>query len=306
MPRGTLAAVLRDVLSWGAPIDGAPYDVAPVIGRPARRHLSFDTAFVSLRPDALQQPPAAGAVNPEMQPPNAAHPSGKPAPTIAWENTEGLPDVTINQQAAEYFSEDIGNLPGQSVFNPTFGCKCGDWRPAPTHPSITFRPEFLASHPDFLANVAKLKVHLEDTTANKVHWDAEYDIARFRAVRAAGSTAAPNFQKGLAETVPAIPSSGQALRFMTFCPPEGGPPHSYELTVTALDQFNDPIEYFSDAKTSLSVSPPPPEPPPPLPGTPPPGAPVQGAAATGPPGGVAPPGGLSQAGGANAVRAAVA
>lgn len=209
---------------------------------------------------------AAGDAGAGMQPPAPTAPGGleasgpaaggpAAAPTIEWENTEGAPEVTITQPAAEYFSEDIGTSPGTSVFNPTFGCKCGDWRAAPTHPSITFKDDFLAGHPDFLKNLAQLQVRMEDTTAKQVHWDATYDMLRFPS-----AARRRDGKYGLSEMMPAIAGSGKNLRFMTFCPPEGAAPHSYELTVTALDHTGNPMEYFNQSKTVLSATVPPPKP----------------------------------------------
>lgn len=175
---------------------------------------------------------------------------------IVWENTEGLPSVTANTRSNAYLSTDIAEAPGESTFFPLFGCKCGEWGPAPVHPEIRFRPELLLNHPDFLSRVGALKVHMEDITTqpSTVHWDAQYNIRRF----VSKADAAQGFLQ-LEQTLPPVPGSGSRMRFMTFCPPEGGGPHQYNLTVTALDMRGNPIEYFRDEKTTYTATPPSPE-----------------------------------------------
>merc|ERR1711879_971305 len=104
-----------------------------------------------------------------------------------------------------------------------FGCKCGaqDWRPAPSHPSITFRKKFLDENPSFVADAAKLHVNLVNKKTSKVQWDATYDLKRFRK---------PGAPPELTETMPAIPQSGKQLRFLTFCPDETS---EYEMQIDA-------------------------------------------------------------------------
>lgn len=164
-----------------------------------------------------------------------------------WQNLEGLPRVSVLNPSDAYFSKDLADLPQESRSSPTFGCKCDNWQPALTHPQLDFRRDFLVAHPDFLPRVRSLKVHMEDLSMPRVHWDAEYDIKHFLE---------PGETPRLAENTPALPGSGEQPRFMTFCPRTGGPPHNYELSVTALDRQGLPIEYF-DGKTSLYVAEPP-------------------------------------------------
>jgi len=167
-----------------------------------------------------------------------------------WENTEGLPKVTVVSSNGAYIAKDIADKPGESSFRPTLGCKCGLWEAAPSHPTIEFRKAFLTDHPDFQRRVRKLQVRMEDTTTPKttVHWDAVYDLKRFLA---------PGKEPKLVETLPAIPHSGTQLNFLTFCPPEGGPAHRYRLTVTALDDQDSPINYFTNEKSTYQAAPPP-------------------------------------------------
>eukprot|EP00929_Paragymnodinium_shiwhaense_P081128 TRINITY_DN42391_c0_g1_i1.p1 TRINITY_DN42391_c0_g1~~TRINITY_DN42391_c0_g1_i1.p1 ORF type:complete len:370 (+),score=113.67 TRINITY_DN42391_c0_g1_i1:92-1201(+) len=180
----------------------------------------------------------------------------KPVP-MKWANTEGLPTVTVKSTANQYNAIDMADGDGgkSSVFRPNLGCKCGDWRPAASHPTLVFKKGFLQAHPDFKNIVDKIKVHMEDTTENPpvVHWDAEYDLRRFTnpAQLAAG-------QIRLAETLPAIPGSGAQVRFMTFCPKDG--PHNYSLKVTALDTAGREIPYFKDAESTYEAIPAPEEP----------------------------------------------
>jgi len=173
---------------------------------------------------------------------------------VEWENTEGLPKVTVSKASGVYVSKDIADKPGESAFNPTLGCKCGIWESAPSHPTIDFRKSFLADHEDFRRKVRKLKVHMEDTTTPKpvVHWDAAYDLKRFLGPDKMADLRLP-------EALPAIPHSGTQLNFLTFCPPEGRGSHQYRLTVTALDEQDNPISYFSNETSTYQAAPPAPE-----------------------------------------------
>ncbi|CAE7570868.1 unnamed protein product [Symbiodinium natans] len=166
-----------------------------------------------------------------------------------WENLDGLPEVKVTSPAVAYFSKDIGSSEDGEM-KPTFGCKCGgaDWRPAMSHPSITFRQEFIDLHPDFLGRLRKLKVQLANDNTAKLQWDATYDLRRFLK---------PGDMPSLTETTPAIAKSGQQLRFLTFCPDA---PNNYSLRVTALDESDKPIDYFEDDEMKLNATPGPPPP----------------------------------------------
>lgn len=174
----------------------------------------------------------------------------RPAQELAeasWDNLDGLPKVIVSVPSAVYVSKDIATLPGQSRFKPSLGCKCGLIQPAPAHPEIDFRKSFLDAHPDFEERVRRLRVHMDDNTAQRVVWDAEYDLKRFLE---------PGVTPSLAETIPAIERSGTQPRFLTFCPPENGPPHKYELTVSAADAWGNPIEYLQGNSSSYVAMPP--------------------------------------------------
>mmetsp|Transcript_71733 Transcript_71733/g.171393 ORF Transcript_71733/g.171393 Transcript_71733/m.171393 type:complete len:315 (+) Transcript_71733:100-1044(+) len=172
----------------------------------------------------------------------------QPLPPM-WENLDGLPEVKVTSPAVAYFSKDIG-AGEDGEMKPTFGCKCGagDWRPAMSHPSITFRQEFVDLHPDFLGRVQKLRINLVNDNTQKTQWDATYDLLRFLK-----SGDVPT----LTETTPAIPGSGTQLRFLTFCPEAA---QNYTLKVTALDSNGDPIDYFEDDEMHLNATPGPPPP----------------------------------------------
>jgi len=180
---------------------------------------------------------------------------GSKAAGALWENTAGLPTVTAVSQSAVYMSKDLGDIPGQgSTFLPTLGCKCGLWGPALAHPEIEFKQSFIRSHPDFVGRLAKLQVHMEDVTTPKptTHWDATYDMRRFLGT---ADLAIPGRLR-LWRTLPAVARLGTQRRFLTICPPEGGGPHQYSLKVTALDEADNPIEYFKDEVTTYQAQPP--------------------------------------------------
>lgn len=193
-------------------------------------------------------------------------PGNKPFPR--WANTEGLPTVTVASKSDKYFSPDIATGAGDGEFKPIFGCKCGDWSPAPTHPIIEFRSDFIESHPKFIRTVRKLKVHMEDVSdGGKVHWDATYDLKKFLTPAELARAAGPGGKLSLKDTFPAEKGSGEQIRFMTFCPPEpsagdadhppGDPqPHEYLLKVTALDADEKPVDDFVDDETRYIAAPP--------------------------------------------------
>lgn len=194
-------------------------------------------------------------------------------PFAPWTNTAGLPTVTLTSKNEKYFSPDMADAAGDGSFKPTFGCKCGDWNPAPTHPMIEFRDSFIQSHPKFTSQLRKLKVDMTDTTAGKVHWDATYDIRRFSTPEDLARSSQPGGSLKLSDTMPAEKGSGNQLRFMTFCPPEPSAgddthaaekaiPHEYLLKVTALDADEQPIDGFVDEESRYSAVPPEPEQPP--------------------------------------------
>lgn len=180
-----------------------------------------------------------------------------------WAGTRGLPSVQLVSQNEKYFSPDIADGGGDGAFKPIFGCKCGMWQPAPTHPTIQIRDSFEATHPNFIRRLRKLKVHMEDTTTGKVHWDAAYDLRRFNTPENLARAARPQGSLDLIDTMPADKGSGTQLRFMTFCPPEstGGQaaPHEYSLKVTALDENDQVIDGFVDEESRYVAAPPEPE-----------------------------------------------
>jgi len=194
-------------------------------------------------------------------------------PFSPWTNTAGLPIVTQTSKNEKYFSPDIADSAGDGSFKPVFGCKCGDWNPAPTHPMIEFRDSFIQSHPKFTSQLRKLKVNMTDTTNGQVHWDATYDLRRFASPEDLARSNQPGGKLKLLDTSPAEKGSGNQLRFMTFCPPEPGAgddmhpaekaiPHEYSLKVTALDADEQPIDGFADEESHYSAVPPEPEQPP--------------------------------------------
>eukprot|EP00747_Dinoflagellata_sp_TGD_P052070 gnl/TRDRNA2_/TRDRNA2_147701_c0_seq1.p1 gnl/TRDRNA2_/TRDRNA2_147701_c0~~gnl/TRDRNA2_/TRDRNA2_147701_c0_seq1.p1 ORF type:complete len:329 (+),score=68.99 gnl/TRDRNA2_/TRDRNA2_147701_c0_seq1:89-1075(+) len=229
----------------GGDVDNDEADVADQDAESAQEEQDAAPADASAaKTDALKA--AAKAASKEVE-----DEGKKDVASPRWAFEEGLPTVTVSKPSEAFFSKDIADLPGESVFKPTLACKCGDWSPAPAHPEIDFKPDFLASHHgDFFPRLSKLKVHMEDTTKpGTVHWDATYDVRRFHAT---GS-------QRLADTDPAIPGSGSQPRFMTFCPPELGPPHVYQLKVTALDAGDRPIEYFNEQTMEIVAKPPEPQ-----------------------------------------------
>eukprot|EP00928_Gymnodinium_smaydae_P078916 TRINITY_DN62972_c0_g1_i1.p1 TRINITY_DN62972_c0_g1~~TRINITY_DN62972_c0_g1_i1.p1 ORF type:complete len:347 (+),score=76.14 TRINITY_DN62972_c0_g1_i1:180-1220(+) len=170
-----------------------------------------------------------------------------------WDNTEGLPTVKETKSSVNYVALDMADGK-ESNFRPNLGCKCGDWRPAPTHPTIEFRNTVLQMYPDFRKNVSRIKVHMEDKTARppKVHWDAEFDMQRFKSPETEKET---SFR--LKDTHPAIPGTGKQIRFMTFCPQDK--PHTYEMKVTAYDENGELYPWFNDSNATFTATPPPPE-----------------------------------------------
>jgi len=213
---------------------------------------------------------AEEAGDPDGKDPAEKDADGKEDPFPLWANTKGLPTVTLTSKSEKYFSPDIADAAGDGTFKPIFGCKCGDWQPAPTHPMIMFRDDYIKSHPQFTAQVRKLKVHMEDTTANKVHWDATYDLRRFLTVEERAKANQPGGSLKLIDTIPADKGTGQQIRFMSFCPPEPRPgddmhspekavPHEYLLKVTALNSDEQPIDGFVDDESRYSALPPEPE-----------------------------------------------
>lgn len=219
--------------------------------------------------------PNQPAPAPSTEDPNEAAGDGKKegGAMFPWVNTAGLPIVTTTSKNDKYFSPDIATGEGDGTFKPTFGCKCGDWQPAPTHPIIQFRDSFIAGHPKFTRNVRKLKVHMEDVSMNppKVHWDATYDLKSFLNSEDSAKAMTPGGAVKLKDTYPAEKGTGEQLRFMTFCPPEPSPgdadhapgepvPHEYSLKVTALDVDEQPVDGFVDEESRYSASPPEPEP----------------------------------------------
>mmetsp|Transcript_49330 Transcript_49330/g.104935 ORF Transcript_49330/g.104935 Transcript_49330/m.104935 type:complete len:322 (+) Transcript_49330:296-1261(+) len=164
-----------------------------------------------------------------------------------WLNTSGLPDVSEMTASPEFYSPDMADSLQGSQFKPTFGCKCGDWVPALSHPELEFKAGFLQSHPDFQQRLRTIHVHMDDITANKVHWDATYDLRKYRQ---AGQRLRLN------ETTPHEAEGGTQLRFMTFCPPKGGASHQYVLKVSAYDDKGEPIDYLQD-KSAMYIAKPP-------------------------------------------------
>eukprot|EP00927_Polykrikos_kofoidii_P078694 TRINITY_DN75505_c0_g1_i1.p1 TRINITY_DN75505_c0_g1~~TRINITY_DN75505_c0_g1_i1.p1 ORF type:complete len:360 (-),score=51.82 TRINITY_DN75505_c0_g1_i1:75-1154(-) len=206
------------------------------------------TAVTTAFPEKIR-----GAPHELIGPSNAgdepAPPEDEDDAELVWQNTEGLPTVTVTAPSQAYFSKDMADSPGEATFRPTLGCKCGNWRPAPSHPTIEFRKEFLQQHPTFKATVDKIRVHMEDITKQSVHWDAEYDIRRFMSKD-------PKMKDRLVlkETFPAVPGSGKQVRFMTFCPADG--PHTYKLRVTGLDREGAVIPYLSEVESTYEATPP--------------------------------------------------
>lgn len=176
----------------------------------------------------------------------------KESPIPGWTNTEGLPSVTQTKRSDKYFSPDLADAAGDGQFKPIFGCKCGDWQPSSTHPVIKFREPFLQSNPLFTSQLRKVKVHMEDVTANKVHWDATYDMRKYLGPLELQRVAQPGGSLTLTETMPAEKGSGEQLRFMNFCPGEGQNAHEYSLKVTALNENEEPIDGFLDEESTYS------------------------------------------------------
>lgn len=292
MPHGclsnTLHEVLGDVAAWPLRGSGAhrtshygvtsfletsstlqPHQLMPHRLR-GGTHLgaSFMTAP---DPAAEDEAEAAAEISKETEAGDAEAPAeGKnehheddPFPT--WANTKGLPTVMNTAKSDNYFSPDIATGAGDGTFKPVFGCKCGDPQPAPTHPMIQFRETFIQGHPTFTQRLRKLKVHMEDTTANKVHWDATYDLRRFLTADNLAKASQPGGSLKLTDTMPAEKGGGTQLRFMTFCPPAATAgaapaPHEYTLKVTALDEDEQPIDGFVDDVSRYSATPAAPEP----------------------------------------------
>merc|ERR1712187_596171 len=100
---------------------------------------------------------------------------------VEWENAKGVPSVVQDNQAMEYTTPDMADG-DKSRFRPNLGCKCNDWRPAPSHPEIRIKQDFLEGNEGIVDKIAKLKVRMEDTTEDPpvLHWDATYDMQRFR------------------------------------------------------------------------------------------------------------------------------
>jgi len=174
----------------------------------------------------------------------SAQPVKHKGPT--WNNADGLPTVSQTRSSSAYDTPDMADG-GNSSFRPNLGCKCNDMRPAPSHPVIQLRKDFLVAYPEFLNKLDRLKVHMEDIT-NKppvVVWDAQYDMKRF---------GDQGNQGMLKETHPAIPGEGKQVRFMTFCPTGG--PHSYSLKVTGLDQDGNELQDLIDSESTFQATPP--------------------------------------------------
>jgi len=93
---------------------------------------------------------------------------------------------------------------------------------------------------------------MEDTTEDPpvVHWDAQYDMQRFR-----GGEEAEAGTMTLKETHPSIPGSGSQVEFMTFCPKDGVT-HSYSLKVTAIDRDGNEMEELKDSESTFQATPP--------------------------------------------------
>jgi len=285
MPQGCLSSALQDVIAdgtawplWGGAQRASCHGVAlgddsvhwplmpPQLPRRLRHgaHLgaSFMAAAGSEDAAAEAEQNGLGGVQ-----------EGKDDPYPAWANTAGLPTVTLTSRSEKYFSPDIADAAGDGSFKPIFGCKCGDWQPASTHPMIQFRDSYIQSHPNFTKQLRKLKVHMEDTTVGKVHWDATYDVKRFLTPEDLAKANVPGGQVKLKDTTPAEKGTGQQIRFMTFCPPEASAgdedhapgqtiPHEYLMKVTALDADEQPIDGFVDDESRYSAAAPEPEQPP--------------------------------------------
>eukprot|EP00930_Biecheleria_cincta_P052634 TRINITY_DN37901_c0_g1_i1.p1 TRINITY_DN37901_c0_g1~~TRINITY_DN37901_c0_g1_i1.p1 ORF type:complete len:282 (-),score=59.33 TRINITY_DN37901_c0_g1_i1:47-892(-) len=271
MPRHGLASLLKETLdSWFAEepgldeadaialahhaaganrysLTGWKPPVLPALRRDQLWHTAFTQTEKALASAAAEgQADATGSL--ESNALDAAASGSKEEesqdPPPLWENVEGLPSVKVKTPAANYFSKDIADS-NESAMKPLFGCKCGaqDWRPAPSHPSITFRKTFLDENPDFGEHAAKLHVNLVNTKTKKIQWDASYDLQRFRR---------PGAPPELTETMPAIPQSGKQLRFLTFCPDE---PSEYEMQIDALDANDEKLFYFKDQVSRYTAQP---------------------------------------------------
>lgn len=184
------------------------------------------------------------AANNNKPPPPAGEPPKK------WQNAKGYSMASVAEKASEIWSKDIGDFESEDIpgkFNPVFGCKCGHWGPALTHPTIEFQKPFLEQHKDLAQKLHKLKVHLEDDTKQPpvVHWDAVYDLRRFMHPE---DHSVPK----LKETDPAVVDSGEQTRFKTFCPPPGEE-HKYTLKVTALDGQDQAIPYAKELEMKLTA-----------------------------------------------------
>jgi len=302
MPRGCLSSVLQDVTadgtawpSWGGAQRASCHGVAlgddaahwplmpPQLPRRLRHgaHLgaSFMAAAGSEDAAAEAEKTAVGGAGSEDAAAEAEKTAmggvqeGKDDPYPAWANTAGLPTVTLTSRSDKYFSPDIADAAGDGSFKPIFGCKCGDWQPASTHPMIEFRDSYIQSHPNFTKQLKKLKVHMEDTTVGKVQWDATYDVKRFLTPEDLAKAYVPGGKVKLKDTIPADKGTGQQIRFMTFCPPEANAgdenhapgttiPHEYLMKVTALDADEQPIDGFVDDESRYSAAAAEPEQPP--------------------------------------------
>lgn len=263
MPHGSLSMLLRDalgdVMGGGGLLGtggGGSYCSRGGPGHMGSLTTSPDAYQLSTHlPTPLRRPPISFAAlgTPDAKtgpdPVSGAAPENDAEERVEdlWENLDGLPQVRLSSPSDAYISKDMAESPGQSHFKPSLGCKCGLTQAAPAHPEIDFRQGFLDAHPDFIGRVRRLQVHMEDKTDPRVVWDAEYDLRRFLV---------PGETPRLADTTPAIPRSGTRPRFMTFCPPEGGSPHNYELAVSATDHWGTPIEYFQGKMSAYLAAPP--------------------------------------------------
>lgn len=249
-PVAPVAPSLKSAQRYG--VDAAVTLTAASQGQRALRRAMWMTALPSINKPIRTAFEVDRDNAPALQDSNdeAAKEKDVPMPPM-WENLDGLPEVKVTSPGVAYFSKDIGSGEDGEM-KPTFGCKCGgqDWRPAMSHPSISFRQEFIDLHPDFLGRIQKLKVNLVNDNTQKTQWDATYDLLRFLK-----SGDVPT----LTETTPAIPAGGKQLRFLTFCPEAA---QNYTLKVTALDSNDEPIDYFQDDEMHLSATPakPPPAP----------------------------------------------
>jgi len=161
----------------------------------------------------------------------------KPPPLPPWANTEGYGVAKVDKESDFYTLDDIED--------PQYACRIEDFKPAPAHPKLSVKKEFLDAHPDFKNNIYYYKVQMgvaKDGAVDAEHllWDAIYPVGRFKELHLSSSMFAVD---------------GKRMTYWGMCPDKAKDKESFVLTVEAQDKRGKALPEWTaeGGKTTLTV-----------------------------------------------------